>query len=105
MARMTWTLRIWTLRTWTRKTWTRSGDETLVPKKSPGRDVHRGFVSVAWASCLSSRAPLPTVRVVPGQELALERLLLTGQRHALVLPMQLLQLRAAGVGHGRRRCG
>ena len=74
-------------------------------KQSPGCDAGRGFVWLASASRLSRRAPLPAVGVVPGDELALERLLLTGQRHADVLAMQLLELRAARIiRHGRCRC-
>lgn len=76
-------------------------------KTKPRCDAPGLFYAPCRVGRLSRRAPLLAVRVVPGNELALEGLLVTAQRHAHVLPIQFLQLRAAGVRRvcqRRRRC-
>src|SRR5262245_14087268 len=74
-------------------------DSGVVPKKqSPGVASAGASYGVPLWLRSARRAPLPAVGIVPGDELALERLLLSGQRHAHVLPVQFLQLRAAWIG-------
>src|SRR5262249_29800812 len=77
---------------------------SLIDKsESPARASVRGFVMQA-SECLARRAPLPAIGVVPRHELALERLLIAGQRHAQILTMQIFELLAAIVSHRRCRC-